>query len=147
MKAGSFFTRLEKIAVVCKNCSVERIFREVTLTHISLNYCAIVIISDYLKEEEEFEKVIMAIVQSSVPEKVTLQQLLEETHSHPDLPAIARGYFTTKEKKECLAPSVTPFYGVGCRGRASALRHKVAKLALKVDQGVSKTKDYLSTRV
>ena len=51
-----------------------------TLTHISLNYCAIVIISDYLKEEEEFEKIIMAIVQSSVPENVTLQQLLEETH-------------------------------------------------------------------
>ena len=69
------------------------------MTHISLNYCAIVIISDYLKEEEEFEKIIMAIVQSSVPEKVTLQELPEETHSHTDLPAIARGYFTTKEKR------------------------------------------------
>ena len=43
----------KKLQVARKNCSVEMIFRVVTLTHISLNYsvvnyCAIVITSDYL---------------------------------------------------------------------------------------------------
>ena len=43
----------KKLQVARKNYSVEIIFREVTLTHISLNYsivnyCVIVIISDYL---------------------------------------------------------------------------------------------------
>ena len=34
---------------------------------------------------EEFEKDIMAIVKSSVPEPVTWQELLEETHSDTEL--------------------------------------------------------------
>ena len=42
----------KKLQVARKNCSVERIFCEVTLMHISCNYstvsyCTIVIISDY----------------------------------------------------------------------------------------------------
>ena len=54
MKAGSlFYLPGKKLQVARKNCSVEIIFREVTLTHISrnystVNYCTIVIISDYL---------------------------------------------------------------------------------------------------
>ena len=32
--------------------------------------------------EEEFEKDIMAIMKPSVPEAVTVQELLNETHSH-----------------------------------------------------------------
>ena len=49
---------------------------------------------------EEFEKDIMAVVKSSVPEAVTWQELLEETHSDTELSdfkeAIARGYFTAQ---------------------------------------------------
>ena len=45
----------------------------------------------------------MAIVKSSVPEVVTWQELLEETHSDTELSdlkeAIARGYFTAQEKR------------------------------------------------
>ena len=38
----------KKLQVAGKNCSVERISREVTLTRISIsNYCAIVIVSEY----------------------------------------------------------------------------------------------------
>ena len=52
---------------------------------------------------EEFEKDIMAIMKSSVPEAVTWQELLEETHSDSELSdlmeAIARGYFTGQEKR------------------------------------------------
>ena len=52
---------------------------------------------------KEFEKDIMAIVKSSVPEAVTWQELLEETHSDTELSdlkeAIARGYFTAQEKR------------------------------------------------
>ena len=47
---------------------------------------------------EEFEKDIITTVKSSVPEAVTWQELLEETHSDTELSklkeAIARGYFT-----------------------------------------------------
>ena len=52
MKAGSlFYLPGKKLKVARKNCSVERIFRERTLTHISrnystMNYCTNVIISD-----------------------------------------------------------------------------------------------------
>ena len=52
---------------------------------------------------EEFEKDIMAIVKSSVPEAVTWQELLEETHSDTKLSdmkeAIARGFFMAQEKR------------------------------------------------
>ena len=56
-----------------------------------------------LRETEgEFEKDIMAIVNSSVPEAVTWQELLEETLVDMELSslkeAIARGYFTVREK-------------------------------------------------
>ena len=53
MKAGFFILLAwKKLQVARKNYSVERIFRELTLTHISRNYstvcyCTIVIISDY----------------------------------------------------------------------------------------------------
>ena len=52
---------------------------------------------------EEFEKDVMDIVKSSLPEAVNWQELLEETHSDTELSdlkeAIARGYLTTKEKR------------------------------------------------
>jgi len=52
---------------------------------------------------EEFKKDIIAIVKSSVPEAVTWQELLEETHSDTELSdlkeAIARGYFTAQGKR------------------------------------------------
>ena len=45
----------------------------------------------------------MAIVKSSVPEAVTWQELLEETHTDTERldlkEAVARGYLTVKEKR------------------------------------------------
>ena len=60
---------------------------------------------------EEFEKDIMAIMKSSMPEAVTWQELLEETHSDTEVSdlkkeAIARGYLTAREERT-RAP--TPF--------------------------------------
>ena len=60
---------------------------------------------------EEFEKYIMAIMKSSMPEAVTWQELLEETHSDTEVSdlkkeAIARGYLTAREERT-RAP--TPF--------------------------------------
>ena len=56
---------------------------------------------------EEFEKDIMAIVKSSVPEAVIWEELLEETHSDTELSdlkeTIARGYFTAQEKRAVTA--------------------------------------------
>ena len=58
---------------------------------------------ELMETVEEFEKDIMAIVKSSVPEAVNWQELLEETHSDTELSdmkeAIARGYFTAQEKR------------------------------------------------
>ena len=61
-----------------------------------------------LRETEgEFEKDIMAIVKSSVPEAVTWQELLEETLADTERlslkEAIARGYLITR-KKATLGP-------------------------------------------
>lgn len=42
--------------------------------------------------EEEFEKDIMAILKPSVSEVVTVQQLLEETHSHADLSDLKKSH-------------------------------------------------------
>ena len=58
---------------------------------------------DLRETVEELEKDVMDIVKSSVPEAVTWQELLEETHSDTEMSdlkeAIARGYFTTQEKR------------------------------------------------
>ena len=69
---------------------------------------------------EEFEKDVMAIVKSSVPEAVTWQKLREETHSYTKLSdlkeAIVGGYFTAQEKT-ALGPQYdsifTKLAGVG----------------------------------
>jgi len=110
---------------------------------------------------EEFEKDVMAIVKSSVPEAVTWQELLEETHSDTELldlkEAIARGYFTAQEKR-VLGPQYDSIFtesavvgGLVVRGPRivvpRTLRNKVVKLAHEGHQGITKTKEYLRTRV
>jgi len=105
---------------------------------------------------EEFEKDIMAIVKSSVPEAVTWQGLIEETQTHSDTElselkkAIARGYFTAQEKR-ALGPQYDSIFtelavvgGLVIRGPRivvpRTLRNKVVKLAHEGhhhhDQGV-----------
>ena len=110
---------------------------------------------------EEFEKDIMAIVKSSVPEAVTWQELLEETLSDTELSnlkeAIARGYFTAQEKR-ALGPQYDAIFtelavvgGLVVRGPRIVvprmLRDKVVKFAHEGHQGITKTKEYLRTRV
>lgn len=110
---------------------------------------------------EEFEKDIMAIVKSSVPEAVTWQELLEEILSDTELSnlkeAIARGYFTAQEKR-ALGPQYDAIFtelavvgGLVVRGPRIVvprmLRDKVVKLAHEGHQGITKTKEYLRTRV
>ena len=110
---------------------------------------------------EEFEKDIMAIVKSSVPEAVTWQELLEETRSdteRSDLKeAIAGGYFTVQEKRS-LGPQCDAIFtelavvgGLVVRGPRIVvprmLRDRVVKLAYEGHQGITKTKEYLRTRV
>ena len=109
----------------------------------------------------EFEKDIMAIVNWSVPEAVTWQELLEETFADTELSslreAIARGYFTAREKG-MLGPQYDPIFtelavvgGLIVRGAQivvpRSLRDKVVKLEHKGHQGITKTKEYLRTRV
>ena len=69
---------------------------------------------------EEFEKDIIAIVKSSVPEAVTWQELLEETHSDTELSdlkeAIARRYFTAQEKRALGLQYDTTFKGLAVAG-------------------------------
>lgn len=92
----------------------------------------------------------MTWLKPSVPEAVTVQV--------SDLKkSIAEGYFTTKKKRvPCLQydPFITKLAvveGLAVRGARivvpSALRHKVAKLALTGHQAIKKTKDYLSAKV
>lgn len=110
---------------------------------------------------EEFEKDIMAIVKTSVPDAVTWQELLEETLSDTELSnlkeAIARGYFTAQEKR-ALGPQYDAIFtelvvvgGLVVRGPRIVvprmLRDKVVKLAHECHQGITKTKEYLRTRV
>ena len=110
---------------------------------------------------EEFEKDIMAIVKSSVPEAVTWQELLEGTHSETELSdlkeAIARGYFTAQEKRT-LGPQYDSIFtelavvgGLVVRGPRivvpRTLQNKVVNLAHEGHQGITKTKEYLRTRV
>ena len=110
---------------------------------------------------KEFEKDIMAIVKSSVPEAVTWQELLEETHSDTELSdlreAIARGYFMAQEKRT-LGPHYHSIFtelavvgGLVVRGPRivvpRTLRNKVVNPAHEGHQGITKTKEYLRTRV
>lgn len=110
---------------------------------------------------EEFEKDIMAIVKSSVPEAVTWQELLEEKLSDTELSnlkeAIARGYFTAQEKRalgsqyDAIFTELAVVGGLVVRGPQIVvprmLRDKVVKLAHEGHQGITKTKEYLRTRV
>ena len=98
---------------------------------------------------EEFEKDIIAIVKSSVPEAVTRKELLEETHSDTGLSdfkeSIAREYFTAHEKRalgpqhESILTELAVVGGLVVRGLEvvvpGTLRDKVIKLAHQ-DQGV-----------
>ena len=94
---------------------------------------------------EEFEKDIMAVVKSSVPEAVTWQELLEETQTDTELSdlkeAIARGYFTAQEKR-ALGPQYNSIFtelavvgGLVVRGPRivvpRTLRNKVVKSRTK----------------
>ena len=110
---------------------------------------------------EEFEKDIMAIVESSVPEAVTWQELLAETLSDTELSdlkeAIARGYFTALEKR-ALGPQYDAFFtelavvgGLVVWGQwivvPRMLQDKVVKLTHEGHHCITKTKEYLRTRV
>ena len=110
---------------------------------------------------EEFEKDIMAIVKSSVPEAVTWQELLEETRSDTELSdlkeAIARGYFTAQEKRS-LGPQYDAIFtelavvgGLVVRAPRIVvprmLQDRVVKFVHEGHQGITKTKEYLLTRV
>jgi len=110
---------------------------------------------------EEFNKDIMAIVKSSVPEAVTWQELLEEMHSDTELSdlkeAIARGYSMAQEKRG-LGPQYDSIFtklavvgGLVVRGprivATRTLRNTVVKLANKGHQGITNTREYLRTRV
>lgn len=92
--------------------------------------------------EDEFEKDIMTIVNLSVPEAVTWQELLEEMLADMELSslkeAIARGYFTAREKG-ALGPQYDPIFtelavigGLIVRGARivvpKSLRDKVVKV-------------------
>ena len=115
-----------------------------------------------LRESEgEFEKDVMAIVKSSLPEAVTWQELLEETRADTELSnlkeAIARGYFTARETCT-LGPKYDPIFtelavvgGLIVRGARivvpKSLRDKMVKLAREGHQDITKTKEYLRTRV
>lgn len=92
----------------------------------------------------------MTWLKPSVPEAVTVQV--------SDLKkSIAEGYFTTKKKRvprlqyDPFITKLAVVDGLVVRGARivvpSALRHKVAKLALKGHQAIKKTKDYLSAKV
>ena len=98
---------------------------------------------------------------SSVPEAVTWQELLEETLVDMELPslkeAIARGYFTVREKG-ALGPQYDSIFtelavvgGLVVRGARivvpKSLGDKVVKLAHEGHQGITKTKEYLRIRV
>ena len=110
---------------------------------------------------EEFEKDIMAVVKSSVPEAVTWQELLEKTQSDTELSdlkeAIDRGYFTAQEKS-ALGPQYDSIFtelavvgGLVVRGHRivvpKTLGNKVVKLAHEGHEGITKTKEYLRTIV
>ena len=115
-----------------------------------------------LKETvEELEKDIMAIVKSSMPKAVTWQELLEETQSDTEMldlkEAIARGYYTVQEEKT-LGPQYNSIFtelavvgGLVLQGPRIVvprmLWNKVVKLAHEGHQGITKTKQYLRTRV
>ena len=115
-----------------------------------------------LKEPKEgFEKDIMAVVRESVPEAVTVQELQQQTEMDPELSelkdAIARGYLTAEEKKLLGAlydPVFTELAVVGglvVRGARivvpRSLREKVVQLAHAGHQGITKTKEYLRSRL
>jgi len=115
---------------------------------------------------EEFQKDIMAIVKSSVPQAVTWQELLEETHTDTERldlkEAVARGYLMVKEKRvlelqyDSIFMELAVIAVLVVRGARRvihhALQHKVGlsiplKLEHKAHQGITKTKKYLCTRV
>ena len=113
------------------------------------------------EDEELFEKDIRAVVQAALPDAVSWDELLEETSQDPELKglksAIARGYFTAPDR-QALGPQFDSVFtelavvgGLLVRGSRivvpRSLRDKVVRLAHEGHQGVTKTKEYLRTRV
>ena len=113
------------------------------------------------EDEELFEKDIRAVVQAALPDAVSWDELLEETSQDPELKElkrlIASGYFTAPER-QALRPQFDPVFtelavvgGLVVRGSRivvpRSLRDKVVRLAHEGHQGVTKTKEYLRTRV
>ena len=113
------------------------------------------------EEEELFEKDIRAVVQAALPDAVSWNELLEKTSQDAELKelkgAIVRGYFTALEK-QALGPQFDPVFtelavvgGLVVRGSCivlpRSLHDKVVQLTHAGHQGVTKTKEYLRTRV
>ena len=113
------------------------------------------------EEEELFEKDIRAVVQATLPDAVSWDELLEETSQDAELKelkgAIVRGYFTALER-QALGPQFDPVFTeravVGglvvprlCLVLPRSLHDKVVWLAHEEHQGTTKTKEYLRTRV
>ena len=101
------------------------------------------------------------MVEAALPDAVSWHELLEETNQDPELTelksAIARGYFTAPER-QALGPQFDPVFtelvvvgGLVVRGSCvlvpRSLCDKVVWLAHEGHQGVTKTKEYLRTRV
>lgn len=113
------------------------------------------------ENEDMFKKDIGAVVQAALPDAVSWDELLEETSQDPELKdlkcAIARGYFAESER-QALGPQFDPIFtelvvvgGLVVRGSRivvpRSLRDKVLRLAHEGHQGVTKTKEYLRSRV
>ena len=95
-----------------------------------------------------------------MPEGVTWQELLEETHSDTELSnlkeAIAIEYFTAQEKRvlrlqyDSIFTELAVLGGLVVQGPRivvpRTLQNKVVKLAHKGHQGITKTKECLCTR-
>ncbi|PFX21298.1 Retrovirus-related Pol polyprotein [Stylophora pistillata] len=113
------------------------------------------------ENEDVFEKDIRTVVQAALPDALSWDELLEETSQDPELKdlksAIAREYFTISER-QALGPQFYPGFtelavvgGLVVRGCRivvpRSLRDKVVHLAHEGHQGVTKTKEYLRSRV
>lgn len=107
---------------------------------------------------EESEKGIMPVVQELVPKVVTMHKLPEQTELDPELSelkmAIDRRFFTTEERRalgNAIDPVLAVVSGLMVRGAREvvprSLREKVVRLAHERHQGITKTKEYLRSRL
>lgn len=107
---------------------------------------------------KESEKGIMAAVQELVPKAVTMHKLQEQTELDPELSelkmAIDRRFFTTEERRalgNAFDLVLAVVSGLVVRGARKvvprSLQEKVVRLAHKGHQGITKTKEYLHSRL